>query len=157
MTEVFNIANVGFLNIYVIHSVLISAVSFIVPLYMLIRRKYENKLHAFVLVVLLLFAPAYLYEVLPSMKDEYTILHSIYDNQTYQIAEGYITDYHSRSNLGNYVVNGIKFEYFYNIVTYAHNNTRLQGSPLKNGVYVKIYYTDLYNNQIIALWIDNEK
>ena len=90
---------------------------------------------------------------------------SIYKNGSYNTVEGIVSDFKPMPLRGDesaresFNVNGITFNISNHSETAAYSKRRIDGSPIKNGVYLKLYYFDkkISDNNIIGLWVTQNK
>lgn len=77
--------------------------------------------------------------------EKYNEYRNILKNGGFLVIEGEVKDfipepYDGHSNNESFTVSGIKFEYSYFIQTPGFHTTRSHGGPIKEGLYVRIYY-----------------
>jgi len=72
----------------------------------------------------------------------------------YAVVEGYVSDFvpmpHSGHSMESFVVQGHRFSYSDYVVSAGFNNTASHGGPIREGLYVRVTYT---NDVILRLEI----
>ena len=89
---------------------------------------------------------------------EYAVLRRAVLNGEYQVVEGYIGRFVPMPYTGHpsehFAVGGVEFEYSDYLITSAFNQTRSHGSPLDEGVYVRIWYR---KGKILRIWVEADR
>ncbi|MDR1388824.1 MAG: hypothetical protein LBJ31_02480 [Treponema sp.] len=71
------------------------------------------------------------------------------------MTEGFVEHFNpmSENTDESFEVNGVKFSYSINSASAAFKQVKINGGPIRDGIYVKIFYI---NNDILVLWINSE-
>jgi hypothetical protein len=82
----------------------------------------------------------------------------IYNNKEYKIIEGTVENFEPEHSFNHkyecFTVDGVKFNYSTYTITFRFNKTRSHEGPIRNGIYVRIYYI---GDTIIGLWVKNTR
>ena len=85
-------------------------------------------------------------------------LRSLYRDGKYHVVEGPVNNFkpmplREERRKESFEINGIQFYISYRTETAAYNKRSIDGSPIQEGAYIRLYYVDTIENNIIGLWV----
>jgi hypothetical protein len=92
--------------------------------------------------------------IIPYQITEYRQTRRIFTNKSYQIVEGKVKNYYPMAAGGHdterFTVDSVQFEYSdYDLTDYGYNNAASKGGVIKEGLYVRIWYFNNGNRNVI--------